>query len=125
MDAGDVSCTVMIISQALVSQIFRIIPEEDGAVKVILSDEREEKIRRIVSEVESAPGTLSERDLLTELQDYAYVTPEEIKDTGNALDSFLDAFTQKKFGVPMEEKTKQFIKNELVYLILRLKKERG
>jgi hypothetical protein len=108
----EISCTVMIISQVVVNQTFKV-------------TFRDEKIKTVVAEVESESRSLSKRDLLRELKDYFEVRPEKIKDIEDAFDSVLNDFTKKKYGVPMEEQTKQFLKNELVYLMLMLKEKRG
>jgi hypothetical protein len=83
-----------------------------------------EKIKTIISEVEREPRLLFSKDLLEELKGYVKVSREEVENIRHTLDALLDEFARKKFGVPMEEKTKKFIKNELVYLILKLREEK-
>ncbi|GAJ01292.1 unnamed protein product, partial [marine sediment metagenome] len=81
------------------------------------------KIRVLVQKIENNPDQLFSMDLFKELKAYVKVNPEEFQDIQNTLGRILDEFTEKKLGIPMEEKTKNFLKNELVYLILKAKEK--
>ena len=81
-----------------------------------------ERINDIVSDVEEEPLQLISRDLLDELKNYVGESLE-VWDIKANLESFLDRFVKDKLGVQMETETKQFLINELVYLLLKLKSE--
>ncbi len=81
------------------------------------------KTRVLVQRIENNPDQLFSMDLFKELKAHVKVNPEEFQNISNTLGRILDEFTKEKLGVPMEEKTKNFLKNELVYLILKAKEK--
>lgn len=108
-----------LISDVTLGQGYRL-PEFEKRVGVPTLDE---KVRTIVLEIEKSPLKLLSKDLLEELGDYVKDYHPEVEGIRNALSLFLDKFAEKKFGVPMGEKTKKFLLNELIYLVLKLKSD--
>ena len=78
-----------------------------------------EKTKMIISEVEKSPLQFTSRDILDELKDWIK-NDKEIDDIRESLTISLNEFTKKKFGVSIDEETRKFLLNELVYLTLKL-----
>jgi len=78
----------------------------------------DEKINTVISDMEIAPLEFTSRDILDELKDHIE-NYKEIMNVKKSLTATLDDFAERKFGVPMDEETKKFLLNELVYLILK------
>jgi len=92
--------------------------------KPIQIDQIDEKFRSVVLEIDINPRLLFSKDLFEELKNYVKVTPNKFRSISNTLDFLLNEFTIEKFGIPMEKITRKFIKNELVYLMLKLREEK-
>jgi len=83
----------------------------------------QETIGPMLLKIESNPGTLLTMDLFEEIQKSFTLDPMEIAEAKKTLFSILEEYAKGRTGVPIEENTKKFLANELLYSLLKLKVE--
>lgn len=81
------------------------------------------KFAYVLSEIERDPKILSCMDILDQFQDSNLISSEEAQHTRATLFSILDEYARSRFGSVMEEETRKFLANELVYALLLFKVE--
>jgi dihydroorotate dehydrogenase electron transfer subunit len=64
------------------------------------------------------PTLIYETDLYEVLKRRKESNSDEIAQVRETLHSFLNEYTKRKLGVPMEENTRKYLANELIYLLL-------
>ncbi len=81
------------------------------------------KFAYVLSEIQRDPKILSCSDIFEQFQDSELINSEEAQHTRATLFSILDEYARSRFGFVMEEETRKFLANELVYALLLFKVE--
>jgi hypothetical protein len=95
--------------------------DEFGFERYVMKAKLREISQIVTTEVDSNPRCLFSADLLERLGEFLNVRSKELAESRKMIGSVLEDYSKEKVGEPLEENTKKFLTNELVYLLLKAK----
>jgi hypothetical protein len=77
------------------------------------------EISRILAEIDGNPRRLLSEDLFDKAAEYLDVRSKKFAESRHAIGSILDDYSRSRVGQPVEDGTRRFLVNELVYLLFK------